>query len=243
MQKEDKPEFGKLLADVMAGYGKPLPDGVMVNVWFNMLAPFAPQVIAAAFSAYVVDRPDYAPVPNSIAARCRLLDGRPGVEEAWAIALTSRDEADTGIWTAEAAEAFALCRPVLDGGDEVGARMAFKDAYLRLVAAARAASKPAEWSASMGWDQKKRIAALMRAATAGMLRAPQATALLAGPADDPAPDNNARAQIASIRKVLAESAAAKERRLQRAEQERMGDEMAKDIEIAQLLAQYQERKP
>lgn len=243
MNPNDKAAFGKALADLMAGYGKPLPDGAMVNVWFNMLAPFEPKVIAAAFSAYATERPDHAPVPNSIAARCRLLDGRPGVEEAWAIALTSRDEADTVVWTAETAEAFALCRPVLDGGDEVGARMAFKDAYLRLVAAARAANRPAEWSASMGWDQTKRTAVLKRAATAGLLPAPQATALLGGPAGDPGPDDKARAQLAAIRQMLADSASAKERQLQRAEQERLGDEMAKDIEIAQLVTQYQERQP
>lgn len=231
MTPNDKPQFGKALADLMASYGKPLPDGAMVNVWFNTLAPFAPQVIAAAFAAYKDERPDHAPVPNSIAARCRLLDGRPGVEEAWAIALTSQDEADTVVWTTETAEAFALCRPVLAMGDEVGARMAFKDAYLRLVAQARATNAPAVWSASIGWDQTKRTAVLKRAARAGLLPAPQATALLSGPAGDPTPDDNARAQLTTIRKMLDDSAAERQRQLERAEQERKGEEMALDIEI------------
>lgn len=99
-------------------------------------------------------------------------DGRPTADEAWAIALTSIDEADTVVWTEEAASAFALCRSVLNMGDEVGARRAFIDAYNRMVTEARASGKPAKWSASMGWDATKREAALTKAQTAGLLAAP-----------------------------------------------------------------------
>lgn len=178
MRNEDKQEFAKLLADVMAGFGKPLPDGTMVSTWFKLLAPFPAQTIAAAFTAYVIERPDFAPVPNSIVARCRLLDGRPQDDEAWALALVSRDEAETVVWTAEMALAFAQCQTVLVGGDEVGARMAFKDAYNRLVATARAENRPAVWSVSQGWDVQRRAVAVNKAVSAGLLPAPQAVALL-----------------------------------------------------------------
>jgi hypothetical protein len=179
MRNEDKPEFAQLLGNVMASYGKPLPDGGMVGVWFNVLAPFQPAVIARAFSAYALERPDHAPAPNSIAARCRLLDGRPDENEAWAVALTTRGEEETVVWTEEMRDAFHACQPVLAAGDEIGARMAFKDAYARLVSEARAANKPAVWVVSEGWDKTRKAVVLAKAQRDGLLPAPPAHLALA----------------------------------------------------------------
>lgn len=173
MRNEDKPAFGKLLASVMAGYGKPLPDGEVVNVWFNMLTPFDGKTIRRAFEAYAAERPDFAPAPNGIAARCKLMDSRPDENEAWALSLSSRDERETVVWTGEMAKAFYIALPMLEGGDEVGARMAFKDAYSRLVADARAENRPAKWSVSAGWDTDRRAVAIERAQVAGLLEGPQ----------------------------------------------------------------------
>lgn len=173
MRNEDKPAFAKLLSEVMAGYGKPLPDGAMVNVWFNVLTPFDGKTIRRAFEAYATERPDFAPAPNGIAARCKLLDGRPDENEAWALSLSSRDERETVVWTEEMAKAFYIALPMLEGGDEVGARMAFKDAYSRMVADARAASRLAKWSVSAGWDNELRALAVQKATFAGLLEGPQ----------------------------------------------------------------------
>jgi hypothetical protein len=165
----------------------------MLASWFRLLMPFPPKTIAAAFDAYVTERPDFMPAPNGIVARCRLLDGRPSDDEAWAVALPSRDERETVVWTEEMAQAFAQCRPVLDAGDEIGARMAFKDAYNRLVAAARAAGKSAVWSVSAGWDHDRRKAAVNKAVFAGLLGAPEArlalpNAVVGGEVQDARPE-------------------------------------------------------
>lgn len=172
MRNTDMPEFTRLLGDFLIGYGKPRPDAETIAFWFKTLSPFSPATIGKAFAAYAQERPDFAPVPNSIAARCRLMDGRPEENEAWAIALSSRDERDSVLWTAEIQEALSLCRPVLDSGDEVGARMAFKDAYSRLVQTARVNGKPAHWSVSEGWDGERRQLVVARAVQAGLLAAP-----------------------------------------------------------------------
>jgi hypothetical protein len=172
MRPEDKPQFGKLLTHVLAGYGKPLPVPAEIDVWYSQLAPFPPSTIKQAFEAYRVERPDFAPVPNGIAARCKLLDGRPDENEAWAVAMTSQDERETVVWTSEMAEAFTVARPLLTSGDEVGARMAFKDAYKRLVSEARSLNKPVSWSVSAGWDPDRHQLAMQKAATAGLLPAP-----------------------------------------------------------------------
>lgn len=172
MQTSDKPQFARLLADFMAGYGKPLTDPGTLDIWFKQLEPFPPATIAAAFADYRDDRPDHAPVPNSIASRCRLLDGRPNENEAWAVAITSQDERESVVWTEEMRDAFMLCKPLIEKGDEVAARMAFKDTYSRLVSSARAANRPASWNVSEGWDKDRRQIAVARAASTGLLPAP-----------------------------------------------------------------------
>jgi hypothetical protein len=173
MHNEDLPQFAKLLGDVFAGYGKSLTDAKEIGLWFKQLSPFPAATIRKAFEAYRMERPDFAPVPNGIVARCKLLDGRPDDNEAWAIAITSQDERETVVWTSEMAEAFSLASPLLATGDEIGARMAFKDAYKRLVDDARASNKPVQWSVSAGWDTSRRQIAVEKAVVAGLLAGPQ----------------------------------------------------------------------
>lgn len=112
--------------------------------------PFPPLVIKQAFETYRIERPDFAPTPNGVAARCKLLDGRPDENEVWAIAQVSRDEADTVVWTEEMAQAFDIARPLLIKGDEIGGRRAFKEAYKRLVNEARSINRPTKWIVSAG---------------------------------------------------------------------------------------------
>lgn len=102
----------------------------------------------------------------------RLDDGRPGVEEAWALIPTGED--DTIVWTAEMAEAHAACAPLLAEGDRVAARMTFKEVYAKAVTKAVAAGQPVTWQASLGWDMEKRKRVLLAAVEAGKLPAPAA---------------------------------------------------------------------
>jgi hypothetical protein len=238
MDAAQKPQFLKMLTAALAAYGKPLPETGILTAWWENLQAYPIQIVAAAFRAYCDEVGEFAPVPAGIAMRCKLMDGRPGAEEAWAIALASQDEADTVVWTAECAEAFYICRTVFP--NEVGARMAFKEAYERLVAAARAERRPAEWSASLGWDVTKRTAVLTKAVSAGLLPAPSVVALLPAPVGESAPDANARKQIAAIRKMLADSTAEKEAAyLAEVEQARIADEDFKrrtNEQVAEYLA-------
>lgn len=178
MQANEKRQFLDMLTDTLAAYGKPLPEGAMLKAWWTNLEPYSLQMVAMALTTYRDENGEFAPVPAGIAKRCKLMDGRPTADEAWAIALTSVDEADTVVWTEETAEAFGLCRSVLDMGDEVGARRAFIEAYNRFVTVARGLGRPAKWNVSMGWDSVKREAALTKAQTAGLLPAPTVRNLL-----------------------------------------------------------------
>lgn len=108
-------------------------------------------------------------------------DGRPPADEAWAIAINAYDETETVVWTEEMAVAFAIAKPIIDSGDDIGARMAFRAAYDRRVAEARAEKRPPAWTPSLGTDPERRQQAITRAAEHGLIHQAQATAMLPAP--------------------------------------------------------------
>lgn len=108
-------------------------------------------------------------------------DGRPGADEAWAMALDAVKEELTVVWSDEMAEAFAIARPILSAGDKVGARMAFRDAYERICRQGREAGRRPAWRASLGWDPAQRRDCLAKAEAAGLLPAPMVAKLLPPP--------------------------------------------------------------
>jgi hypothetical protein len=110
-------------------------------------------------------------------------DGRPTGDEAWSLAIGATDEAETVVWSDEMQQAFAIARPVLDCGDKVGARMAFRDAYERIVRQNREVSRKPVWSASLGWDKGRRIEALAKAERIGLLPSTTVAALMPPSAD------------------------------------------------------------
>ena len=69
--------------------------------------------------------------------------------------LASLDESETVVWTDQVAEAAAVARPILEAGDDVGARMAFRDAYERIV---RERVDEPRWFPSLGSDAGRREA-------------------------------------------------------------------------------------
>lgn len=97
----------------------------------------------------------------------RLDDGRPGAEEAWAM-LPMR-EGDTAVWTAEMSQAFGVVVSMIDAGELVAARMAFKETYSRLVSQARDARQPVHWMVTLGHDAAGRSGPLLRAVEAGRI--------------------------------------------------------------------------
>jgi hypothetical protein len=217
MFESDYDEFAALLDDaydlIGSGPNKIVGAGAK-SLFFMAMSKYPLSAVRAALSAHCLDRARgrFTPKPADLIDQIEMAsekDGRPGAEEAWAIALTSIDESDTVVWTQEIAEAFATCRPVLDSSGTISARKAFVEIYTRLVTSARAAYRPPEWSASLGWDKTKQSAVLARAATAGLLAGPTISALLPAPVEDPPPSKNSRVQLDKIRKILAESAAIK----------------------------------
>lgn len=173
MRKTDFDDFHALLADCMSVWGN-APSASLSAIWFRTLSPYSLDTISNAFTAHMRDPANgkFEPKPGHIIEqieRAARNDGRPGPEEAWAISLTARSEDDTVVWTAECAQAWASAKPVMDMGDEVGARMAFREAYTRLVAEARARSEASAWEVSEGFDVDRRRIAVTAAIEAGRI--------------------------------------------------------------------------
>lgn len=106
----------------------------------------------------------------------RLDDGRPGPEQAWA--QIPRDESSTVVWTEEMSAAYGVARPLIAAGELVPARMAFREAYIRLVGEARDRREPVRWTASLGHDMTQREHVLREAVANGLLTADQARPML-----------------------------------------------------------------
>lgn len=123
---------------------------------------------------------------NAVIDRVELGDGHPGPDEAWAMCPAT--EADSVVWTEQMSRAFFVAQPLLDRGDRIGARMAFKDAYAREVEQARLARAPIKWTPSLGTDAEKREQAIAIAVERGRIGHETAAAYLPAPATDKGAD-------------------------------------------------------
>lgn len=218
MRDADLTPFTQML-DAVCGLlsrGAYQPNPINTALFFRALAKYPLEAVRSGFDAHVGDpqRGRFVPTPADIVAQIEGLaadDGRPGADEAWAMAVAARDEDTTVVWTEEMQEAWGVATMVMDLGDEVGARMAFKDAYNRLVDEARRSRKQPIWQLSLGHDSQGRREAIERAVQAGRLPpstleglpapASEAVALLEGPAAKAMPDW-VRDQLARLRERL-----------------------------------------
>lgn len=146
--------------------GQYTPNPASTAIFFRALSAYPLDSVRRAFGSHAATS-RFSPTPADILDILRESDGRPEEDEAWAIAIAAADETATVVWTGEISAAWAVCQTVLQAGDEVGARMAFKAAYRRMVVDARAARQPMSWSASLGSDPEKRRCALQLAAASG----------------------------------------------------------------------------
>ena len=77
-------------------------------------------------------------------------DGRPSADEAWA--MCPMDESTSAIMNDEIVQALVVAQPLIDAGDKVAARMAFKGAYERRVTLNRANGIKLRWWPSLGHE-------------------------------------------------------------------------------------------
>lgn len=214
--QEIKPAAAAMLAEDLAGYPRDVLAKAFARVRTEHTGRLTPKVI--------LDRIDEAM-------------GRPGANEAWAMAVNALDERNTVVWTSEMSDAWGVARDLAAARDLVGARMAFIAAYERLVRTARDERRLPVVTVSVGWDGALRALAVEKAVQLGYLSHEQAVehvpalglapglapvALLTGDvsaAPDAPPE--VRARLAQLRDDLATTPQrARQQREQQAQAER-----------------------
>lgn len=175
MLESDLESFENMLDSVsgLISRGRYTPNAEATALFFNAMRGYDLAIVSAAFTAHVRDpvRGKFAPTPADLIAQidAGVPDGRPGADEAWA--MMPMGEEQTVVWTSEMAEAFGICAPLVKAGDKVGARMAFREAYERIVALAKREGKLPKWEVSLGSDVQLRKQALTKAVEQGRLTA------------------------------------------------------------------------
>lgn len=222
MDDRDRKAFLDLLQSTAGYYERKLALPAF-EIYWNGLRRFDLEQVRSAISAHTADpqHGQYMPKISDIVAALQSMqpsDGRPGADEAWAIAIPARDESKTVVWTDEISAAWFACAvPLLDAGDKIAARKAFQDRYAVEVSESRSAGKPVRWTPTYGGNPDRRRAAILAAEQLGRLSTSQAAKLLPHEPIEPsatlqalamqAPDTEtARKAIADLRKLLNQGA-------------------------------------
>lgn len=178
MQAHEEKEFCQILTATMEALSKSVTPAA-VGLWWSVLRDYDLDAVRKAFSRHL-QTSKFPPTPAEILEQVRGSDGRPEANEAWAIA--PKTEAETACWTDEIRDAWGIASE-LYAEDPVGARMAFRDAYERLVAEARREGRPVRWSMTMGHDVEGRDEPIRAAVAAGRITFDQSVVLLRAPKD------------------------------------------------------------
>ncbi|NEX23705.1 hypothetical protein G3480_26130 [Thiorhodococcus mannitoliphagus] len=182
----DRKAFSDLPDEVGETYGQRVSARLKQTWWRLLAARLDLPTLRQVLDGHLLDaeRGRYFPRPSDVIAVLeRAGGGRPGPDEAWALAIDTFDEAASVCVTEEILLAATAAAPVWERGDRVGARMAFKSAYERLVAERRRQGQPPQWRLSLGWDPRQRTEAAQRAVAAGRLSAEAVRHLLPAPDD------------------------------------------------------------
>lgn len=108
-------------------------------------------------------------------------DGRLGADEAWA--LYPHNEADSAVITEEIAQAMQVAYPLLLEGDNIAARMSFKEAYNRITTQNKMNGIKPKWFPSLGHRKEGRDIVIAEAVRLGRLTSDHALSLLPPPVD------------------------------------------------------------
>lgn len=244
MRAEDYDEFADLLDYTFDLLGK-TPAAKVISagakaIFFKVLTDYPLPLVRTAMIEHC-GRGGFTPTPKDIIGYitdAANADSRPGAEEAFSLALATRDEQKTVVWTEECAQAWGKALPVIESAGVISGRKTFIEIYERLVTAARKARVPVKWTPSPGLDQLGYAEAVQSAQTAGLLPAPEPAALLEAPSTAPT-TLSPRQQLDYIKKMMLEGLAAKQARADAAIDARIAAELDTTASIQERVAQYQ----
>lgn len=181
MIQSDFDQFADAIDATMNYYDKPI-SADMTSLFFEDLADYPLESVLAGLKLHRrnPERGQFVPKVADVVREVQNFLKRKwlSADEAWAKALIASDESVTIVWTDEAQYAYGMCKPIMDEGDMVGARMAFKQAYDRAVSKAVAEMRAPNAFISLGHDQEGRVNAITEAVSVGLLTQDRAAPFL-----------------------------------------------------------------
>lgn len=161
-----KTEIAKSIALLTAEYELPPFSDDRILLWMNALSNFPKGSVEKSVSNYIRTN-KFKPQLSDIVQGCtaQVPNAWISADEAWA--LMPKSENESCMMTNETAEAMAAASPLLDVGDKVAARMAFRGAYERLVERAKLEGRKPVFFPSFGDDKDLRASMLGKAVKAG----------------------------------------------------------------------------
>lgn len=182
----DAEPFGAMLRQTMEFYDRQVSDSAL-RMWWATLSDRDMDQVRYGLQAHLQDpdRGRWPPKPGDIIHQIenRQIGQWLGADDAWSLALRAMDESETLVWDEQIAEAWSVALPIHEAGDEVGARMAFRDRYQQLVRDAARSGQTRRMTVSLGHDPDLRAARLEQAVEQGTISRTRADTLLPPPED------------------------------------------------------------
>lgn len=173
--KEEKERFWDLLKSVFSVYGG--IDRSAGVIWWDTMKSFQFDQVEEAFMK-AIRRSEFAPKPSTILKIIQEPIDRLWMtaDEAWAIALKLTNEDTTVVTT----DVILECLPVASAlmPDKVAARMAFRQAYERILLEGKDYGRIPKVTISLGFEKDQRESVVQEAVISGLITSQQAVALL-----------------------------------------------------------------
>jgi hypothetical protein len=170
-------EIAQAIALLTAEYDLPAFSDERIEMWMEALRHFPTGSVMASTRNYIRTNRFKPQMADIVAGCASQLDGNwLGADEAWA--LMPKSEIDSAMLTDEMAQAMAAASPLLEMGDKVAARMAFRDTYNRLIDRAKLEGRCPTYFPSFGTDEAGKVAMLANAVNAKQISLDRATLAL-----------------------------------------------------------------
>ena len=158
MNTENRHEFKKIIETTFLTFGRNVPPKEVMQVWWSVFEQFPMEDVRHAFCAAVAESTEFL-VPGRVRKYIPDRSGYLDPETAWN--QVPKADADAAWVCTEMLEASALAQDSIDRRDMIAARMAFLEAYKRVIENAKAQWGRPQWFYSEATegsrDQRRRM--------------------------------------------------------------------------------------
>lgn len=170
-------EISQAVALLTAEYDIPAFDEARLSMWFYKLSNY-PKGTVLKSAHHFIATSKFKPQLSEIIHGCevQMPDCWLGSDEAWA--KMPQSESESSMMTNEISQAMSYATPLIEQGESNAARMAFRDAYNRLVERAKLEGRKPAYFLSSGSDRGGRESVLCDAVKDGLISVESAIKIL-----------------------------------------------------------------